>query len=42
MLGKIYLKLEQKTQAKQYFQQALELAKALDYKVDYFQQLIAK
>lgn len=41
-LGKIALKSERKTQAKQYFQQALELAKALDYKVEYFQQQIAK
>ncbi|WP_106236949.1 lipopolysaccharide assembly protein LapB [Pleurocapsa sp. CCALA 161] len=41
-LGKIYLKSERKTQAKQYFQQALKLAQALDYKVEYFQQQIAK
>jgi tetratricopeptide (TPR) repeat protein len=41
-LGKIYLKSGQKKEAKQYFQQALNLAKALDYKVEYLQQQIAK
>ena len=35
-LGKIYLQLNQKSQAKQYFQQGLELAKSLNYKIKYF------
>ncbi len=35
-LGQIYLQLNQKSQAKQYFQQALELAKSLNYKIKYF------
>lgn len=42
ILGKIYLKLEQRKEAKQYFQQALELAKTLDYKVDYFNDQLSK
>ena len=35
-LGQIYLQLNQKSQAKQYFQQGLELAKSLNYKIKYF------
>lgn len=35
-LGQIYLRLNQKPQAKQYFQQGLELAKSLNYKIKYF------
>jgi tetratricopeptide (TPR) repeat protein len=41
-LGQIYLKSAQKKKAKQYFRQALDLAQTLDYKVEYFQQQIAK
>lgn len=39
-LGNIYLKSNQKVKAKQSFQQALILAKSLNYKVDYFQSQI--
>ena len=39
-LGKIYLNLNQRTQAKLYFQAGLELAKPLDYKVKYFNNQI--
>ncbi len=35
-LGQIYLQLNQKSQAKQYFQQGLELAKSLNYRIKYF------
>ena len=41
-LGKIYLKLEQNQQANTYFQLALELAKDIDYKVNYFNHQIKK
>lgn len=40
ILGKIHLKLNKKLEAKQYFQQGLELAKSLNYKVKYFNQQI--
>lgn len=39
-LGKIYLNLNQQSQAKQYFHAGLELAKPLDYKVEYFNNQI--
>ncbi len=39
-LGKIYLKSNRKVKAKQSFQQALELAQSLNYKVDYFNNQI--
>ncbi len=39
-LGKIYLKSNRKVKAKQSFQQALELAQSLDYKVEYFNNQI--
>ena len=39
-LGKIYLQLNQKAKAQQYFQQGLELAKSLNYKVEYFNNQI--
>ena len=42
MLGKMYLKLAQTKVAKKYFQQALELAKTLNYKVSYFNNQIKK
>jgi tetratricopeptide (TPR) repeat protein len=41
-LGKIHLNLNQKAQAKQHFQQGLELAKSLNYKVEYFSNQINK
>ena len=41
-LGKISLQSAQKQQAKQYFQQALELARELDYNVNYFNNQIEK
>ena len=41
-LGKIYLKSARKQQAKQYFQQALELARELDYNLNYFNNQIEK
>jgi len=42
VLGKIYLKSAKKQKAKQYFQQALELAAGLNYKVSYFNSQIEK
>ena len=39
-LGQIYLKSNQQAQAKQHFKQGLELAKSLDYKVEYFNSKI--
>ncbi|WP_019507589.1 lipopolysaccharide assembly protein LapB [Pleurocapsa sp. PCC 7319] len=39
-LGKIYFNLNQKAKAKLYFQAGLELAKPLDYKVEYFNNQI--
>lgn len=36
ILGQIYLKSNQKSQAQQSFQQALELGRSLNYKTDYF------
>ena len=42
MLGKMYLKSAQTKVAKKYFQQALELAKTLNYKVSYFNNQIKK
>ena len=41
-LGKIYLKSDRDKQAKQHFQKALELARDLDYKVNYFTSQIKK
>ena len=41
-LGKIHLKSAKKQRAKQYFQQALELARELDYKINYFNNQIEK
>ncbi|MGL5796359.1 MAG: tetratricopeptide repeat protein, partial [Waterburya sp.] len=41
-LGKIHLKLKQKSQAKQYFQQGLETAKFLNYRIEYFNNQINK
>ena len=41
-VGKIYLRLEQRQQAKQVFQQALEMARDLDYKINYFTTQIEK
>lgn len=41
-LGRIHLKSAQKQRAKLYFQQALELARELDYNVDYFNDQIEK
>ena len=40
ILGKIYLKSNQKIKAKQSFQRALKLAESLNYKVDYFNRKI--
>ena len=42
ILGKIHLNLNQKLQAKQYFQQGLETAKILNYKIEYFHHQIHK
>jgi tetratricopeptide (TPR) repeat protein len=42
ILGKIHLNLNQKSQAKQYFQQGLEIAKSLNYQVEYFNNQIHK
>lgn len=39
-LGNIYLKLNQKAQAKQSFKEALVLAESLNYKVKYFNNRI--
>lgn len=39
-LGNLYLKLDRKHQAQQYFQQGLDLAKNLNYKVEYFNNRI--
>ena len=39
-LGKIHLDLEQKAQARQYFERGLKLAESLDYKVKYFRDRI--
>jgi len=39
-LGKIHLASAQLQQAKQYFQQALAIAKDLNYKVEYFDRKI--
>ena len=41
ILGKIYLNLD-KTRARQYFQQGLELAKSLNYQVEYFNDAIER
>ncbi|MEY2856717.1 MAG: hypothetical protein RLZZ74_1027, partial [Cyanobacteriota bacterium] len=41
-LGKIYLDSGQKQPAKHYFQQALDLAQTLNYKVEYFKQQIVR
>ncbi len=41
-LGKIHLNLNQKSQAKQYFQLGLETAKFLNYKIEYFNNQIYK
>lgn len=41
-LGKIYLTLNQKTKAKKHFQQGLELAKSVNYKVKYLSNQIDK
>lgn len=39
-LGQIYLKLDKNNLAKRYFQQGLDLAKSLNYKVKYFEDKI--
>lgn len=42
ILGEIHLELNQKSVAKQYFQQGLKLAKSLNHKVKYFNQKISQ
>ena len=39
-LGKLHLKLQQKSQAKRYFERGLELAKSLNYNVEYLNRQI--
>lgn len=41
-LGKIYLNINQKAEAKKYFQQGLEIAKSINYKTEYFNNQIQK